>query len=56
MLDNLTILIFIYRYTLLKRLSTFYNSFDCEVKIIIFESSSNTSIDKDLYSMLNSKI
>jgi glycosyltransferase domain-containing protein len=56
MLDNLTILITTYnRYTLLKRLITFYNSFDFEVKIIVLDSSSNTSIDKDLYSMLNSK-
>lgn len=56
MLDNLTILITTYnRYTLLKRLITFYNSFDFEVKIIVLDSSSNTSIDKDLYSMLNSE-
>ena len=56
MLKNLTILITTYnRYSFLKRLLTFYQSFNTDVKIIVLDSSSIKILDEELILKLHQK-
>jgi glycosyltransferase domain-containing protein len=55
-LSNLTIVIITYnRYSLLKRLVNFYQSFKTDVKILILDSSSENLLDESLRAMLKSE-